>query len=39
MELCSGGELYEKIQKEGNFPEKKAAEIFKQILSVVNYCH
>jgi len=39
MELCSGGELLEKIRYEGSFSEKKAAEIMKEILSAVNYCH
>ncbi|CAD8110074.1 unnamed protein product [Paramecium sonneborni] len=38
-ELCTGGELFEKIRYEGSFSEKKAAEILKQILSAVNYCH
>ncbi|CAD8205468.1 unnamed protein product [Paramecium pentaurelia] len=38
-ELCTGGELFDKIRAEGSFSEKKAAEIMKQILSAVNYCH
>ncbi|CAD8076539.1 unnamed protein product [Paramecium primaurelia] len=38
-ELCDGGDLFEKIRQEGSLSEKKAAEIMKQILSAVNYCH
>ncbi|CAD8100160.1 unnamed protein product [Paramecium primaurelia] len=38
-ELCTGGELFDKIRHEGSFSEKKAAEIMKQILSAINYCH
>ncbi|CAD8109050.1 unnamed protein product [Paramecium sonneborni] len=38
-ELCTGGELFDKIRQEGSFSEKKAADIMKQILSAINYCH
>ncbi|CAD8178240.1 unnamed protein product [Paramecium pentaurelia] len=38
-ELCDGGDLFEKIRQEGSLSEKKAADIMKQILSAVNYCH
>ncbi|CAD8079716.1 unnamed protein product [Paramecium primaurelia] len=38
-ELCTGGELFDKIRAEGSFSEKKASEIMKQILSAVHYCH
>jgi calcium-dependent protein kinase len=31
-ELCLGGELFDKIQEEKSFSEKKAAFIMKQIL-------
>ena len=38
-ELCSGGELFDKIAEEQYFSEIDAAKIIKQILSAVNYCH
>ena len=38
-ELCSGGELFDKIIEERHFSEKRAAEIMQQILSAVFYCH
>lgn len=38
-ELCTGGELFDRIIKEEYFNEKKAARIFKQILQALNYCH
>ena len=39
MELCTGGELFEKIQNAGQFPEKDAKAIFKQVMSALSYCH
>lgn len=39
IELCTGGELFERIQNEHNFNEKTAAKIMYQVLSAVNYCH
>ena len=39
MELCSGGELFERIINKGFFTEKEAALIFQQIISAINYCH
>lgn len=39
MELAQGGELFDKIQNVHHFSEKKAAEIFQQVLSGVNYLH
>jgi calcium-dependent protein kinase len=38
-EHCSGGELYNRIITMKNFSESKAAELMKQILSAVTYCH
>lgn len=38
-ELCSGGELFDKIAEEQYFSEQDAARIIRQILSSVNYCH
>lgn len=39
MELCTGGELFDRIIKSGHFSERYAASIMKQILSAVSYCH
>lgn len=39
MELSTGGELFDKITEEKYFSEKKAAKIFKSLLSAVSYCH
>jgi calcium-dependent protein kinase len=38
-ELCSGGELFDKISDQGIFTEKEASVIIKQILSSVFYFH
>lgn len=38
-EFCSGGELYDRIIAMKNFCEAKAAQLMKQILSAVTYCH
>lgn len=38
-ELCTGGELFDKIQKERKFSEKVTAYIMKQVLSAVYFCH
>jgi calcium-dependent protein kinase len=38
-ELCSGGELFDKIQSKKQFPEDVAAYYIRQILSCLYYCH
>lgn len=38
-EFCAGGELFDKITKKGKFNEREAANILKQMLSTVLYCH
>jgi calcium-dependent protein kinase len=38
-EYCSGGELFDRIKKLKVFTEKKAADLMKQILGAVVYCH
>ena len=39
MELCSGGELFEKISLLGHFNERAAAKLFKQMMFALNYCY
>lgn len=39
MELCSGGELFEKMQKNGKFSEKQAAQMIKQVIEGVVHLH
>ena len=39
VEYCSGGDLFDYIQKEKCFTEKKARIIFKQLLSAINHLH
>ena len=36
---CEGGELFERIQMYDHFNEKIAADLMKQILQAVVYCH
>jgi calcium-dependent protein kinase len=38
-ELCTGGELFDKIIEKEQFEEGYAAKVFKQILQSINYCH
>lgn len=38
-ELCTGGELFEEITKRATFSEKDAANILKQVISAISYCH
>ena len=43
MELCSGGELFDRIisniESGKPFTEEQAAVIFQQMMSAINYCH
>ncbi|KAJ1425113.1 Protein kinase domain [Sesbania bispinosa] len=39
MELCLGGELFDRITAKGSYSEREAACIFKQIVNVVHACH
>ena len=38
-ELCTGGELFDKIIENGTIDESSAATIMKEILSAMTYCH
>ncbi|KAL3519470.1 hypothetical protein ACH5RR_017619 [Cinchona calisaya] len=39
MELCAGGELFDRIVSRGHYSEKDAAELTRQIVNVVHICH
>lgn len=39
QELCKGGELMQRVEKLENLNEHKIANIFKQILLSIEYCH
>lgn len=39
MELCTGGELFDRIIQKGHYTEKKAAELARIIVGVVEACH
>lgn len=39
MEVCAGGELFDRIAEKGHFSEKAAADVMRTIVSVVNHCH
>ncbi|KAL8509545.1 hypothetical protein ACS0TY_016678 [Phlomoides rotata] len=39
MEVCKGGELFDRIVKRGHYSEKKAAELARTIVGVIETCH
>ncbi|CAF1776200.1 unnamed protein product [Brassica napus] len=39
MELCKGGELFDRIEKKGHYSEREAAKLIKTIVAVVEACH
>uniref|UniRef100_A0A6N2MTS4 non-specific serine/threonine protein kinase n=1 Tax=Salix viminalis TaxID=40686 RepID=A0A6N2MTS4_SALVM len=39
MELCAGGELFDRITKRGHYTEKKAAQLTRTIVGVIESCH
>lgn len=39
MELCSGGELFDRIIQKGHYSERAAAQLIKTIVGVVEACH
>lgn len=38
-QLCTGGELFDKIVEKGNFTERDASVIFRDLVSAVQYLH
>ncbi|CAJ1937673.1 unnamed protein product [Sphenostylis stenocarpa] len=39
MELCEGGELFDRIVQKGHYSERQAARLIKTIVEVVEACH
>ncbi|MED6170965.1 Calcium-dependent protein kinase 12 [Stylosanthes scabra] len=39
MEVCEGGELFDRIVKKGQYSEREAAKVIKTIVEVVESCH
>mmetsp|Transcript_12129 Transcript_12129/g.16529 ORF Transcript_12129/g.16529 Transcript_12129/m.16529 type:complete len:521 (+) Transcript_12129:221-1783(+) len=39
MEICNGGELFDRIVEKGHYSEKQAAGVFRTIVKVVAQCH
>ncbi|CAI5528938.1 unnamed protein product [Closterium sp. Naga37s-1] len=39
MELCAGGELFDRIIARGHYSERAAATLIRTVVSVVEYCH
>jgi len=39
IEICEGGELFDRIIEKGHFTENEARNIFIQIMHAINYCH
>ncbi|KDO76377.1 hypothetical protein CISIN_1g010013mg [Citrus sinensis] len=39
MDLCAGGELFDRIIAKGHYSERAAANLCRQMVTVVHYCH
>lgn len=39
MELCAGGELFDRIVERGHYSERKAAKLARTIVGVIESCH
>ena len=39
LEVCNGGELFDRIVSKGNLSERQAAEYFRTMVRVAAHCH
>lgn len=39
MDLCKGGELFERISNKGYYTEEEACDVFTQVIQAIYYCH
>jgi serine/threonine protein kinase len=39
LELCEGGELFDRIVKKSYYNEKEARDVIKALLTGIQYCH
>mmetsp|Transcript_19888 Transcript_19888/g.64727 ORF Transcript_19888/g.64727 Transcript_19888/m.64727 type:complete len:514 (-) Transcript_19888:65-1606(-) len=39
MEVCAGGELFDRITARGRYTEKQAADCFRTMMQVLQHCH
>jgi serine/threonine protein kinase len=39
MELCHGGRLLDEVAREGTLSERRAANVIKELMAVLKYCH
>ncbi|CAI7896868.1 unnamed protein product [Closterium sp. NIES-54] len=39
MELCEGGELFDRIQDKGYYSERQAAKVTRTVVDVLQHCH
>ncbi|CAI5463864.1 unnamed protein product [Closterium sp. Yama58-4] len=39
MELCEGGELFDRIQDKGYYSERQAAKVIRTVVDVLQHCH
>lgn len=39
LDFCEGGELFRRLEREGNFKESDARTLFSQMVNIIKYCH